>query len=152
MAKRQKTKQNKKTPKNRNTIRSSNPTAGYVSEENENTSSKRYSIHSSIFIFLFRATPAVDEVPRLRVKSELQLPAYTTATAMPDPSHICDLRHSSRQRRILNPLSEARDLPTSSWILVRFLTCWATAGTPQQHCLQKPRYASNWSVHQQMTR
>ena len=25
------------------------------------------------------------EVPRLRVKSELQLPAYTTATEMPDP-------------------------------------------------------------------
>ena len=25
------------------------------------------------------------EVPRLGVKSELQLPAYTTAAAMPDP-------------------------------------------------------------------
>ena len=25
------------------------------------------------------------EVPRLRVESELELPAYTTATAMPDP-------------------------------------------------------------------
>ena len=31
------------------------------------------------------------EVPRLRVESELQLLAYTTATAMPDLSHICDL-------------------------------------------------------------
>ena len=47
------------------------------------------------------------EVPRLRVKSELQLLAYTTATAMPDPSLVCD--HSSWQRRILNPLSIARD-------------------------------------------
>ena len=28
---------------------------------------------------------------------------------MPDLSHVCDLYHSSRQRRILNPLSEARD-------------------------------------------
>ena len=28
---------------------------------------------------------------------------------MPDPSHVCDLHHSSRQRWILNPLSEARD-------------------------------------------
>ena len=49
------------------------------------------------------------EVPRLGVASELQPPAYATVTAMPDPSHICDLYHSSRQRRILNPLREAKD-------------------------------------------
>jgi len=36
------------------------------------------------------------EVPRLGVESELQLPAYTTAPAMPVPCHICDLHHSSR--------------------------------------------------------
>ena len=28
------------------------------------------------------------KIPRLGIESELQLPAYTTATAMPDPSHI----------------------------------------------------------------
>ena len=49
------------------------------------------------------------EVPRLGVQSELQLPAYTTATATRDPSRICDLHHSSWQCRILNPLCEARD-------------------------------------------
>ena len=49
------------------------------------------------------------EVARLGVKSELQLPAYLTTTAMPDPSHVCDLHQSSRQCQILNPLSEARD-------------------------------------------
>ena len=49
------------------------------------------------------------EVPRLEVKSELQLPAYITATATRDPSHICDLHHSSEQDRILNPLKEATD-------------------------------------------
>ena len=49
------------------------------------------------------------EVPRLGVELELQLPAYTTATAMPDSSRICDLHHSSWQHQILNPLSEARD-------------------------------------------
>ena len=48
--------------------------------------------------------------------------ASATATAMPDPNGICDLPHCSRQRRILNPLSEARDGTTSSWILVRFIT------------------------------
>ena len=49
------------------------------------------------------------EVPRLGVKSELQLPTYTTATATRDSSQVCDLHHSSQQRQILNPLSKARD-------------------------------------------
>ena len=49
------------------------------------------------------------EVPRIGVKWELQLPGHTTATATGDPSSVCDLRHHSPQRRILNPLSEARD-------------------------------------------
>ena len=31
------------------------------------------------------------EVPRLGVKSEVQLPAYTTATVTWDPSLVCDL-------------------------------------------------------------
>ena len=62
------------------------------------------------------------EVPRLRVILELQLPAYTTATAMQDLNHSCDLCHSLWQCWILDPLSEARDQTTSSWILVWFLT------------------------------
>ena len=49
------------------------------------------------------------EVPRLGVESELQLPAYATATAMPNLSHVYDLHHSSGQHQILNPLTEARD-------------------------------------------
>ena len=49
------------------------------------------------------------EIPRLGVESELQLAAYTTATATQDPSRICNLHHSSQQRWILNPLSMARD-------------------------------------------
>ena len=43
------------------------------------------------------------------VESELQRPAHATDTAMWDPSCVCDLHHSSWQRRILNPLREARD-------------------------------------------
>ena len=70
------------------------------------------------------------EVPRLGVQSELQLLAYATATAMPELSHGCDLHHSLWQRRILNPLSAARDrthnLMVPSWI--RF--CCTTKGTP----------------------
>ena len=37
------------------------------------------------------------EFPRLGVQSELQLPTYTKATAMPDPSGIFDLHHNSGQ-------------------------------------------------------
>ena len=40
---------------------------------------------------------------------ELQLPAYTTATATLDLSCTCELRHGSRQYQDPNPLSEARD-------------------------------------------
>ena len=47
------------------------------------------------------------EVPGLGVESDLQLPAYTTATR--DQSRACDLHSSSWQRQILNLLSEARD-------------------------------------------
>ena len=60
------------------------------------------------FIFL-GPNPQPMEVPRLGVELELWLPAYTTATATIDPSHICDLHHSSWQHRILHPLIEARD-------------------------------------------
>ena len=49
------------------------------------------------------------EVPRLGVELELQLPAYTMATATPDLSRICNLHLSSQQCRVLDPLSEARD-------------------------------------------
>ena len=65
----------------------------------------------SFFFFFLLLGPHLHhmEVPRLRVESELQLPAYTTAIAMPDPSHIYDLCCSLQQCWILNPLSEARD-------------------------------------------
>ena len=63
------------------------------------------------------------EVPRLGVQAELQLPACSTATATPDPSHVFHLHHSSWQHLILNPLRG------QGWNLqphgncVRFLTC-----------------------------
>ena len=53
--------------------------------------------------------PRYMEVPRLGLKLELQLLVYATATAMLDPSRVCNLYHSSRQCWILNPLREARD-------------------------------------------
>ena len=59
----------------------------------------------SFLLMLFGATPVTLEVPRLRARLELQLPAYAMAiaTATWDPSHVCDLHHSSWQYQILNP-------------------------------------------------
>ena len=82
------------------------------------------------FLFLFFAFlgPHLQhmEVPRLGVKSELQLLACITATATWDPSSICDLYHSSQQHWILHPLSEARDqthiLMDTSWVLYHLAT------------------------------
>ena len=65
----------------------------------------------SKFFFFFRAASMARhmEIPRLGVLSELQLLAYATAIATPDPSRICNLHHSSPQHWILNPLSKVRD-------------------------------------------
>ena len=75
----------------------------------------------ALFFFPFLGPhPMHMEVPRLGAELELQLPAYSTTTAMPDLSCICDLRHSSWQCQILNPLREARDrtpiLMDTSWV------------------------------------
>ena len=82
-----------------------------------------------LFIYLFcflGPHPQHIEVPRLGVKSELLLLAYAMATAMLDLSCICDLHHSSWQRRIPDPgIKHA-----SSWILVRLVSA-----TPQQQLL-----------------
>ena len=65
----------------------------------------------TFYFFIFFLWPNLQqmEIPGLEVKLELQPPAYTTATSTPDLSHVCDLYHSSWQRWVLNPLSEARD-------------------------------------------
>ena len=59
------------------------------------------------FSFFLRLHLQHMEVPGLEL--ELQVPAYTTATATPDPSHVCDLHHSVRQHQIFNLQSKARD-------------------------------------------
>ena len=72
-------------------------------------SSLTFSIYFFFLFFFLRAAPWPMEIPRLGVKSELQLPAYTTATATQDLSCLCNLHHSSWQHWILNPLIKARD-------------------------------------------
>ena len=61
------------------------------------------------------------EVPRLGAERELQPPAYITATAVRDLSHVCHLHHSLPHPWSFNPLNEARDqthiLMTTSQVL-----------------------------------
>ena len=62
------------------------------------------------------------EVPRLGVELELQLRVYATATAMQDPSRVCDLHLGSQQCWILSPLSDARNrtciLMDTRWVVI----------------------------------
>ena len=78
------------------------------------------------------------EVPRLGVQSELQLPAYTTATAKWDLSHICDLYHSSLQHCILNPWAS----PGIIWI--RVLIDTSQVGYPLSYDRNSGSLPFNW--------
>ena len=78
------------------------------------------------------------EVPRLRVELELQLLAYATAIATRDLSPVCDPHHGSRQRRIFNALSEARDWTHILMDTSQVRYCWATVGTPYYDILNMP--------------
>ena len=81
------------------------------------TSKRHFPLH---FFFLLGPHLQHMEVPRLEAESEQQPPAYTTARATGDPSRVCDLHHSSQQRRSFNPLSEARNqiciLMDTGWV------------------------------------
>ena len=82
------------------------------------------------FFGLFRAAPVAYGGSQARGWIGAKLPAYTTATAMPDPSCNFDLCHSSQQCLILNPLREARD---GTFVLMDTSQVhyhWATMGTP----------------------
>ena len=73
------------------------------------------------FFFFLGLHPQHMEVPRLGVESELQLQAYSTATAILDQSCVCNLYHNSWQCWILNRLSQGIR-PTFSWILLGFIS------------------------------
>ena len=56
-------------------------------------------------------------------------PRHCHSQPQPDPNHVCDLHHSSRPRRILNPLSEARDRTCNLIVPSRIRFCCAPTGT-----------------------
>ena len=92
--------------------------SGVVSQGNQ----KRWHLSWIFFFYFCFLGPYLQnmEVPRLGVRLELQVPAYTTATATWDPSHICHLHCSLWQHWILNTMTEARDwtcfLMDASWV------------------------------------
>ena len=68
-----------------------------------------------IFFCVLRLHLQHMKILRLGIELKLQLPPYATATAVRDPSCVCDLHHRwqtslrSLTHWILNPLSKARD-------------------------------------------
>ena len=72
------------------------------------------------FFFLFMATPVAYGSSQARGRIGATAEAYTTATATPDLSIICDLHCSLEQGQILNPLSKARD---GTCILTEITSC-----------------------------
>ena len=76
-----------------------------------------------LFFFLsFRATPTACGGSQARGQIRAVAASYTTATARPDTSLVCDLHHSSWQCQILNPLCKARDGTCILMMLVGFIS------------------------------
>ena len=75
-----------------------------------------------LFIYLFGPHRWHMKGPRLGVESELQLPAYATATAMLDLSQVGDLHHSSQQRGSLTRRLRPGIKSQSSWIPIGFVS------------------------------
>ena len=82
---------------------------------------KKFVFFFFFIFFLKKATPVAYASSWARGGIRGAATAYATATAMLDPSSICDLRHSMRQSQVLNPPSKARDQTVSSerlcWVL-----------------------------------
>ena len=91
------------------------------------------------------------EVPRLEANRRYS--RQPRATAMQDPSHVCDLHHSSLQHQILNSLNEARDQTYNLMVPSQIHFCCTVMGTPRwkfyKGTLEKRKTAwaqaeSNW--------
>ena len=71
------------------------------------------------------------EIPRLGVESELQLPAYTNSHS--NTGSEPHLWPTSQLTAMLDPQppEQGQEIePTASWILIGFITHWATVGIP----------------------
>ena len=70
---------------------------------------KPYLPRISILFFLFMAAPVAYWNSWAGGQIETAAAIYATATATPNPSHICKLSHNLWQQEILNPLSDVVD-------------------------------------------
>ena len=88
--------------------------------------------HLMLFFFffsLFRAAPMA--FGSFQARGRIRTAAaslYHKATATRDPSLVCNLHHSLRQRWVLNPLSKARDqtciFVDTSWVHITAEPRW----------------------------
>ena len=88
------------------------------------------------FLSLFRAAPVAYGGSQASGLIGAVAASYARATAMPDPSCVCPLHHSSQQHWILNPLSEARNWTRNLISPSQIHFCCATAGTPTSMVLK----------------
>ena len=79
------------------------------------------------------------EVPRLEAESELQLLAYTTATPQPQQHKSVTYTTAHCNARSLTHWAKPGIEPTSSWILVRFVST-----SPQREFL---KYSFNLEIY-----
>ena len=77
------------------------------------------------FLFVFAFQGVAYGSSQVRGWIRAVLPAYTTATAMRDLSHICNLHRSSWSCQIPNPLRETRDRTRVLMDPSRVRDCWA---------------------------
>ena len=93
---------------------------------------------SSFFLWLYLCHM---EVPREGVELELQLPVCTT----PKQCKIWAVTYTAACSNFVSLTHWVN--PQSSWIIVRFLTCWATMGTPGKTSLQRSHVLSDKVVN-----
>lgn len=82
-----------------------------------------FSVRLSVFLGPHLRHTEVLRLGVIGVKSELQLLVYATATTPREPSHICNLQHSSRPGI----------KPAFSWFLVGFVTAEPGQEFPSFH-------------------
>ena len=92
-----------------------------------------FSSHLFFCLFLFMAAPTAYGNSQASGLIGAAAASLHHSHTMPDPSHMCNLHHSSQQCQILNPLSRARDQTCLLMDTIWFHYCWATMGT---HLLQ----------------
>ena len=96
-----------------------------------------YLFYSVVFCFT-RATPAAYGGSQATGLIGA-VAAILWPSAMPDPSHICNLYHSSQKCQILNPLGKARDRTLNLTVPSQVHFRCATTGTPPCYFLGRKR-------------